>query len=82
MHAALVAALPQLGRQVLSGSNNGGDDEDVGRDGGSNWRGVVAALILLACLVGGGLWLAQTLRGAAQVQDCVAAGRTNCAPVR
>jgi len=44
-------------------------------------RQVVAALILLAVLIGGGLWLTQALRGAATIQDCVSAGRTNCAPI-
>jgi len=27
------------------------------------------------------LWLTHVLGGAASVQDCVAAGRSNCAPV-
>jgi len=44
-------------------------------------RQVVAALILLAVLIGGGLWLTRALRGAATIQDCVSAGRTNCAPI-
>ena len=49
--------------------------------GGSSMRQVIAALIVLAVLVGGGLWLSGTLRGASAIQDCVAAGRTNCAPI-
>ena len=65
----------------MSGGNDGGDGRDDG-SGADHWRGVVAAVVLLACLVGGGLWLAQALRGAAQVQDCVAAGRSNCAPLQ
>ena len=66
------------------GSDDGDGNGDAGGNAGDggNWRGIVAALVLLACLVGGGLWLANVLRGAARVQDCVAAGRTNCAPVR
>jgi len=45
-------------------------------------RQIVAALILLVVLVGGGLWLTRALRGAATIQDCVSAGRTNCAPIQ
>ena len=45
-------------------------------------RQIVAAVIVLAVLVGGGLWLTGALRGTTEIQDCVAAGRTNCAPVR
>jgi len=45
-------------------------------------RQIAAALILLVVLVGGGLWLTRALRGAATIQDCVSAGRTNCAPIQ
>ncbi len=45
-------------------------------------RQIVAALILLVVLVGGGLWLTRALRSAATIQDCVSAGRTNCAPIQ
>ena len=51
-----------------------------GNDPGSR-RQLVAAIVLLGALVAGGLWLTGTLRGAAAIQDCVGAGRTNCAPV-
>jgi hypothetical protein len=44
-------------------------------------RGALIALLVLAALIGGGLWLSHVLGGAAGVQDCMAAGRTNCAPV-
>ncbi len=56
-------------------------DEGHDEGGGGSARQIVAALILLAVLVGGGLWLSGTLRGASGIQDCVAAGRTNCAPI-
>ena len=49
---------------------------------GGNARQIIAAAILLAALIGIGLWLSGTLRGAASIQDCVASGRTNCAPIR
>ncbi len=57
-------------------SNDSGDN-----DSGGSARSLVAAVILLAALVACGLWLSGTLRGAASIQDCVAAGRTNCAPI-
>ena len=54
---------------------NGGHEPGSGRQ-------LAAALIVLAALVAAGLWLTGTLRSAASIQDCVAAGRTNCAPIR
>ncbi len=48
----------------------------------SSIRQVVAIVIVLVVLIGGGLWLTHALRGAATIQDCVSAGRTNCAPVQ
>jgi hypothetical protein len=44
-------------------------------------RGALIALVVILALVAGGLWLSHTLRGVSRVQDCVMAGRTNCAPV-
>lgn len=44
-------------------------------------RGGIAALLAVVLLVLGGLWLAQRLRADAAIQDCVMAGRTNCAPI-
>ncbi len=45
-------------------------------------RGALIALAVVAALVVGGLLLSRVLGGAADVQDCVASGRTNCAPVK
>ena len=59
---------------VLSDGNDDG--------GGMQMRQMVALVVVLALLLGGGLWITGALRGTAQIQDCVAAGRTNCAPVR
>jgi hypothetical protein len=53
------------------------EDEDHGTG-----RGALIALGVVVVLVLGGLWLAHVLGGAASVQDCVASGRSNCAPVR
>lgn len=44
-------------------------------------RGPLAALVVFAVLVIGGVFLSGALRGSNRVQDCVMAGRTNCAPV-
>jgi len=44
-------------------------------------RGPVAALVLVLVLVVLGFVLTQALRKNANIQDCVASGRTNCAPV-
>ena len=52
-----------------------------GNDGGMPLRQVVAIVAVLAGLLGAGLWITGVLRGTASVQDCVATGRTNCAPV-
>ena len=44
-------------------------------------RQLIAALVLLVVLVAGSLWIIGALRGASAIQDCVQAGRSNCAPV-
>ena len=53
------------------------DGEEEGRG-----RQLIAAAIVLALVIAAGLWLTGALRGTAAIQDCVAAGRTNCAPIR
>ena len=62
----------------MSPSADQHDDDD--EDHGSN-RGAMVAVGVLVVLILAGLWLTHVLGGAASVQDCVAAGRTNCAPV-
>jgi hypothetical protein len=44
-------------------------------------RGALIALIVIAVLLVGGIWLSRTLHGVGNLQDCVMSGRTNCAPV-
>jgi hypothetical protein len=44
-------------------------------------RGPLAALGVIVLLILGGLWLMHVLGGASATQDCLASGRTNCAPV-
>ena len=55
--------------------------QSLSEDTPSN-RGPLVALILVAVLVAGGLWLSSHLRASSQIQDCVMAGRTNCAPIQ
>lgn len=50
------------------------------RGGGSPWRAVVG-LGLIAVLLVGVLFVMQQLRHAAAIQDCVASGRRDCAPL-
>lgn len=56
------------------------EDSDGSEEGGAS-RGAVIALLVIVALVAGGLFLTHELRGAATIQDCVASGRTNCAPI-
>lgn len=58
--------------------SDGGHDEDPGGPS----RGVVIGLIVVVVLVVGGFFLSQQIRSGSRVQDCVMAGRTNCAPVQ
>jgi hypothetical protein len=53
---------------------------DDGDEEGSP-RGALIALVVVAVLVAGGLWLVHVLGDAGRIQDCVAAGRGNCAPI-
>ena len=74
---AAVSTGPCAGTSFFGGDCALSDDHDPSRV-----RQIVAAIVLLAVLVGGGLWLTGALRGSAATQDCLASGRTNCAPVR
>jgi hypothetical protein len=44
-------------------------------------RGALVALLLVAVLMGGFWFIMHRLRQAGQLQDCIASGRTNCAPI-
>lgn len=44
-------------------------------------RQLIAAIVLLGLLLVGSLWITGALRGASAIQDCVQAGRSNCAPI-
>ncbi len=56
-------------------------EDDDGVQGGPG-RGALVALVVILLLVVGGLWLARTLHSVGRLQDCVMAGRSNCAPVQ
>ena len=51
------------------------DDEDPSR------LGPIVAVAVIAVLVLGTAYVGYRLRDAGRLQDCVAAGRTNCAPI-
>lgn len=44
-------------------------------------RGALLALLVVALLMGGFMFIMHRLREAGQLQDCIASGRTNCAPI-
>jgi len=41
----------------------------------------IALIVLLAILVGGGIWLANAMFEQRALDDCLAQGRRNCAPI-
>ena len=47
----------------------------------SGSRGALIGLGVVVVLILGGLWLMHVLGAASATQDCLASGRTNCAPV-
>jgi hypothetical protein len=50
-------------------------------DPGPNPRRALVGLIAIVALIGAVLFIMHRLNQAAQIQDCVASGRTNCAPI-
>lgn len=64
--------IPLRSRRVMAGD----DEEDV-----PSRRGTLAALLIIAALIAGGLWLVHVLGNAGRIQDCIASGRSNCAPI-
>lgn len=44
-------------------------------------RGPLLALVVIAALIAGGVWLMHALSGSSATQDCVMSGRSNCAPI-
>jgi hypothetical protein len=61
---------------------NRGSDHDPGDDPPSGPpRGALLALLVVILLVGAVMFVMHRLNQAGQLQDCVASGRTNCAPI-
>jgi hypothetical protein len=50
-------------------------------DPGPNPRRALIGLIAIVALIGAVLFIKHRLNQAAQLQACVASGRTNCAPI-
>jgi hypothetical protein len=50
-------------------------------DPGPNPRRALIGLIAIVALIGAVLFIMHRLNQAAQLQDCVSSGRTNCAPI-
>jgi len=50
-------------------------------DPGPNPRGAVIGLVAIVVLIVGVMFIMHRLNEAAQIQDCVSSGRTNCAPI-
>jgi len=59
-------------------AHNPNDQDD---DGGGNRRGALIGLVVTALLVVAGYYLMTVLRHQGQVEDCLMAGRSNCAPL-
>jgi hypothetical protein len=64
---------------------SGGDPSEHSRDDDDEAsgppRGALVALLLVAVLIVGFMFVMYRLHQADQLQDCVASGRTNCAPI-
>jgi len=41
----------------------------------------IVLLVILGCIVGGGIWLANAMFEQRQLDDCLAQGRRNCGPI-
>jgi hypothetical protein len=53
---------------------------DEGPEPGS-WRGPLVGLVVILLIVIAAIFLIGRLRESARMQDCLASGRTNCAPI-
>ncbi len=56
-------------------------DDPGDNDPGPNPHRALIGLIAIVALIGAVLFIMHRLNQAAQIQDCVASGRTNCAPI-
>ena len=57
-------------------------ENDQSRESGRDRTvGNILILVILGLLVGGGIWIANIMLDVRKIQDCVASGRRNCAPI-
>jgi hypothetical protein len=71
-----------LPRRALHGSVAAvSDNRDDGDGSDGSRRAALAGLVVIAVLVIAGYYLATALRENGRLQDCLASGRTNCAPI-
>jgi hypothetical protein len=56
------------------------EDSDAEHDDGPP-RGPLIVLVILVVLVAGTMFIMHRLNEASTIQDCAAAGRSNCAPI-
>ena len=63
-----------------SGHDQSGHDQDDEPPSGPP-HGALVALLLVIVLVGAFMFVMHRLNQAGRLQDCVASGRTNCAPI-
>jgi len=54
------------------------EDEEDEEHARARRRTHLVALLAIAALVVGGIWLAHVLGAASRIQDCVMSGRSNC----
>jgi hypothetical protein len=57
------------------------DASDGGETEGASRRGALVAIVVIVAVLAGGWWLSRALHETGRIQDCVMAGRTNCAPI-
>ncbi len=53
-----------------------------GGDHNTNMRGLLVAIAIVILLLAGAMVLVRQLTASARMQDCLASGRTNCAPIK
>ena len=64
----------------MSDHDQSGPDQDNDPPPGPP-RGALMALLLVIILTGAFMFVMHRLNQAGQLQDCIASGRTNCAPI-
>jgi len=60
----------------------GYEDEDRNIDYRHRMMMNVIAVVVVALLVGAGVWIADTIAAMEKAQDCIMQGRQNCAPIK